>query len=377
MYGIGRLLFKGTKEFIQEQSAKRKLEKKLGRKVSEEELYSLGSHLDAADEAPTGAPLISTPREASVPFGDAKPPMKFLTKLIIAVVLLGIVGIAGALLLVVTAPRHTFSRLNPFGPKPPAGTFPSSLGAFQIGHKPDYEDQTGFSPRPHFDSEYVNGNEKVSYTLWVYNSEAERDADFEARKKYVGGTSAYSKIVESTNDRLFVAAKPGWTSYVLYKDGKNIRQLGAYKQESVLDIEGLMKNAPPAQAVALNDAELAKPAANNSSTTGTNASSVTVLQLLDDYKKDSKAADAKYKNKFITVTGTVEVSDKDKRGNWMIGFMRPGSTAPKDGMVVCSFDKSKEASVSSVKKGSAVSLKGRVMMSLLGTVLLDSCERVL
>ena len=96
--GILGLLIRGTRDAVQEHSAKNNLEKKLGRKVSKEELYSLGAHLDAAEPMP----LQSAPRETAMPVTAAKPPMSKLWLLLIAGVLVlfvGIVGVAGSILL--------------------------------------------------------------------------------------------------------------------------------------------------------------------------------------------------------------------------------------------------------------------------------------
>jgi hypothetical protein len=143
--------------------------------------------------------------------------------------------------------------------------------------------------------------------------------------------------------------------------------LGGSLQKPVYEVEGLMKNAPPVETVAINMSELS--GTTNSSKT------VTVEELLDDYKKDSAAADKKYKDKVIMLKGTVEVSDKDKAGKPMIGFLRPGSTQPKDGMVVCGFEKSEESIVSKVKKGDTVLLQGKVFGSIVGSVILQNGKK--
>src|SRR5688500_10646117 len=97
MFGIFGILFRCAREKLQERAAKSSLESKLGRKVPKEELYSLSSHLDAAQPTVPQMPLQQgMPRTSSVPFGDAKPPMKTATKLLIGgalVLLLGVVGV--------------------------------------------------------------------------------------------------------------------------------------------------------------------------------------------------------------------------------------------------------------------------------------------
>ena len=80
--------------------------------------------------------------------------------------------------------------------------------------------------------------------------------------------------------------------------------------------------------------------------------------------------------KTIIITGVVEVSDKDKKGNPLVGFLRPGSTSPLDGMVDCSFDKSQEEVMSKVKKGDSVKLQGKVFGNLLGNIMLENCTKL-
>lgn len=365
---LGRLLGGGAKEKAEELIAKRNLEKKLGRKVTTEELYSLGSHLDAAGDVDPSKPLISTPRESSTPFADAKPPMKLTTKLLLIGIPLLLLTMCLGGGLIATMSKQTYNRLNPFAPKPPEGTFPAKLGNYTLDHKPDYNEPTSYMPTRNFSAEYKSGTETVRYTLFIFNSEAELNEAFDKRRNTVI-KSDKSKVVDNNENRYAVAALSGWNNYIYFKDGLYLKEIDAFRQNVALEFEGLLKNAPPLPAAALNVNELEKSSSDN-------ASSVTVLQLLDDYKKDSAAADKKYKGKTITVTGTVEVSDKDKKGNWMIGFMRPGSTAPKDGMVICSFEKSQESTVSKVKKGDTVSLRGTVFVNILFSVMLEKCSKL-
>lgn len=365
---LGRLLGRGAKEKAEEMLAKRELEKKLGRKVTTEELYSLGSHLDAAGDIDPSKPLISTPRESSTPFADAKPPMKFMTKLLLIGIPLLLLTMCFGGGLLATMSKQTFNRLNPFSPKPPAGTFPAKLGNYTLDHKPDYNEPTSYMPTKSFSAEYKSSTETVRYTLFVFNSEAELNDAFNKRRSQTV-TSANSKVVDNSENRYAIAAFSGWNNYIYFKDGLYLKMIDTYRQNVGLEFEGLLKNAEPLPAVTFNVNEMEKSSSNN-------GTSVTVLQLLDDYKKDATAAQKKYDGKTITVTGTVEVSEKDKKGNWMIGFMRPGSTAPKDGMVVCGFEKSQEAIVSKVKKGDLVSLRGKVFGNILFSVILQNCSKV-
>jgi len=370
--GILGLLFRGAREAYQEKSAKNDLERKLGRKVSKDELYSLGSHLDAAQPNAAAPPVMqSTPREASVPFGDAKPPMNPLLKSI----LIGIPLLFIGLIVVSVGIAMLPNRYNPFATKPPEGTVPVKLGTYSLD-RTDYIAPSSYNPVTHFENEYKSGAETVRYTLWVYNSEAEMNADFDKRKKAAAGASENGKVVDNSDSRYAVAALSGWTNAVVYKDGNYIRQISAYRQEATLDFEGFLKNTPPVQASTLNVSELKSAVSNTNSSTSTNSSSLTVGQLLEEYKKDDAAADKKYKDKTITFTGTAEFADKDKAGKPMVGFMKPGSTKPAEGMVVCSFDKSQEAAVMKIKKGDVVVLRGKVFGSIILSVMLEDCTKL-
>ncbi len=362
--GILRLLIRGTREAVQEKRAKNDLERKLGRRVSKEDLYSLGAHLDAAQPAAAQMPLQSTPRESAVPFADAKPPMRRLYFWLIVGVLVLFVGTIGTAAFVAMMPERTYNRLNPFTPKPPAGSFPAQLGDYKLKEKPDYYGVSSLNRVPYFEGEYNSGTNYIKYTLWDYKTEADVKSAFEARKKYITALTKF-QIVDNSDARYVVVSTPGNSNYVLFTDGTQLKQIYGYHQKSIYEFEGLLKNSPPAEVVAVNLEKLASD----------NNLSVTVLQLLDDYKKDSAAADKKYKGKTISVTGTVEVSIKDKKGNPLIGFLRPGSTNPADGMVDCSFDKSQEPVISKVKKGDSVKLQGKVFGNLLGNIMLENCTK--
>jgi hypothetical protein len=340
------------------------LEQKLGRKVSEEELYSLGSHLDAAGPGNAQAPLISTPRESSVPFGDAKPPMKFVTKLLLFGVPLLLLILALPVAYVALMSEAQYNRLNPWTPKPPAGSFPAQLGAFNLKDTPDWYGVKSYNPVEYWQGNYSNGTNYITSKVWNYKTDAELNSAFDARKKYITPTAKF-KVLDDSPGRYSFMNFSGETVYVLIKDGMLLKELSGTGQKPVYEFEGLLRNAPPKEVVPINYSEMTAATSDGST--------VTVLQLLDDYKKDSAAADKKYKDKTISVTGTVAVADKDKAGKPMIAFMRPGSTKPADGMVICSFDKGQDAVLTKVKKDDTVTLRGKVIMNLLGNVMLENC----
>ncbi|HMS40607.1 MAG TPA: hypothetical protein PKE69_10295 [Pyrinomonadaceae bacterium] len=367
--GLLRFIFRGAKEAIEEQSAKSDLEKKLGRKVSEEELYSLGSHLDAAGENTSPQPLKITQRESATPFADAKPPIKLRNKLLLFGILLLIIGFLVGGFVIQNMSKQTYNRLNPFTPKPPEGVFPAKVGDYSLAQKPDYYEPSSYKPTPSFGGEYKKDGEKdVRYNVTIFNSEAEAAEAYDKIKNTIKD-SQHGKVVEKSDNRIAFAGLSGWDSNIYFKDGKYLKMINSFAQKPTLDFEGFLKNAAPQAMTMLDQAELKENLATAAAPT------VTVQQLLDDYKKDSGAADKKYEGKIIRISGAVEVSDRDKSGKWMIAFMRPGSTKPTDGMVVASFEKAKESSVTSVKKGDNVTLQCKVGIGILMNVMLEKCSK--
>ncbi|HEY0458526.1 MAG TPA: hypothetical protein VGC97_05190 [Pyrinomonadaceae bacterium] len=366
--GLLRLLIRGSRDAAEEYSAKRDLERKLGRKVSEEELYSLGSHLDAAGPGNGQMPLVSTPRESSVPFGDAKPPMTFTKKLLLFGIPLLLLCIILPVAYVGLMSEYEYNRINPWTPKPPAGTFPAQMGAFHLKQSPDWNGVKSYNPAENWEGEYTNGTNYIKYKFWNYKSEAELNEAFDKQKKYITPSSKF-KIFDDSPARYSFMNLSGESVYVLYKDGTQLKQLTGSGQQPIYEFEGLLKNTAPAAVVPVNYSEL------KAATDSNNNSPLTVVQLLDDYKKDSDAADKKYKGKTIIFKGTVEVADKDKEGKPMIAFLRPGAKNPNEGMVACSFDKSQESVVSKVKKGDTVLLQGKVFGSIMDVMIIQNCTK--
>ena len=100
---------------------------------------------------------------------------------------------------------------------------------------------------------------------------------------------------------------------------------------------------------------------------------IPVMTILDEYKRDSAAADKKYKGQTLLVSGTVETTGKSKKGIPFVGFQKPGAASPTGTMVVCSFNVKQADRVSTLKKGQEVKLKGRVQGELVGNVMLEDC----
>ena len=371
--GLLGLLLREGKERAEDYAARKELEEKLGRRVTHEELYSIGSHLDAAEVKTPPKPLTYTPREASTPFGDAKPPIKLKNKLLLfGVPLILLIGLV-ATFFVMIMPERTYNQLNPFTPQPPADSMPKTVGAFKIEEKPEYySGEKSYHNGRHWEATYRTDAYRTAYfKIWITSDANEANARFSDRRKTYVNSKAF-QIIADDPTRLVVVNNTNGEVFLYYTDGAKMGQINSMKQLDAYEFESAVRGTPPAQVV---DIKL------NSASTTTSLSStslpITIGALLDEFKKDPKIADKKYKDKNITITGTVEVADKDKQGKPMIAFMRPGSTKPTDGMVVCSFDKSKSAVVSVFKKGDQVKLNGKYSFSLMGTnIILENCAKL-
>lgn len=348
-----------------EAAAKRKLEQKLGRQVSTQELYSLGTYMEEKEikEGTAHAYSSSTPA-----LSDASPRSIWRPVLIwwgaSAVIAVLVVG-----LYIFNMPQARFNKINPFAPSPPAGAFPAEVGRFKRYRTPDLHQWRKIGTGVNFEARYeADSKSWVQYSLWKFPTAAEAQQGMAARKKEIQGY-VNEKFVDDTDSRFATVYLGDGRANAYWVDGANLVNITGRSQEIVYEFEGLLKKSPPAKVV---EVEL-QPKQTTASSTGPQ---VTVGDLLNEYQKDYAAADKKYKGKTITVSGVVEVAQNDKRGNPMVGFMKPGSTRPADGMVICSFDKSQEASVSAIKKGDTVRLSGRVFGSLIGNVMLDKCSKL-
>jgi len=91
-------------------------------------------------------------------------------------------------------------------------------------------------------------------------------------------------------------------------------------------------------------------------------------QLMSDYEGNEVAADAKYKNRLLAVTGPIEEVGKDVREKpyVAIGAGNPVFT------IQCFFESNEELARAGLKKGSLVSIVGRCYGEM-GNVFLEKC----
>ncbi len=100
---------------------------------------------------------------------------------------------------------------------------------------------------------------------------------------------------------------------------------------------------------------------------------VTAVKLAEDYKANEVAADAKYKNKVVEVTGLVNTIGKDILDTPYIALSDGGQYSFTS--VQCMFSEKDESLLSTVSKGDRVTLKGTVSGKL-GNVNVSGCSIV-
>ena len=101
---------------------------------------------------------------------------------------------------------------------------------------------------------------------------------------------------------------------------------------------------------------------------------VTAVQMSADYKENEVAADAKYKNKTVEISGSVDTIGKDILDTPYIAFQTASQYDILD-RVQCMFSKSDEAELAAVTKGQKITLRGEVSGKL-GNIIVKGCEIV-
>jgi hypothetical protein len=102
-----------------------------------------------------------------------------------------------------------------------------------------------------------------------------------------------------------------------------------------------------------------------------NAQSVTVAELLDAYDANAVAADEKYKDKWLIVTGEVDRVEKELGD---LSVTLKDKNRAKVGEVQCSFSNDHKDAVAGLKAGDTVKIAGKCGGKFLFNVTLRHCE---
>lgn len=110
---------------------------------------------------------------------------------------------------------------------------------------------------------------------------------------------------------------------------------------------------------------------SESTPTSTPAVKVTAETLMRDYQANEVAADAKYKNQTLEVSGLVDTIGKDILDTPYVSF----KTNEVIFTVQCMFDKSQADQLAPLAKGQSLIVRGKVSGKL-GNILLNECQIV-
>lgn len=100
---------------------------------------------------------------------------------------------------------------------------------------------------------------------------------------------------------------------------------------------------------------------------------ITAVKLSEEYDANKVAADAKYKDKLLEVSGTIDSIGKDILDTPYVTLQ--GRQYSLFGLQ-CMFAKSDEAELATLSKGQSIVLQGRVSGELIGNVLAKGCKIV-
>jgi hypothetical protein len=106
----------------------------------------------------------------------------------------------------------------------------------------------------------------------------------------------------------------------------------------------------------------------------TPALTVTAFQMASDYKDNQVAADAKYKDKLVEISGSVDTIGEDALETPYIAFATENQYDVIN-RIQCMFGKDDSAALSNVKKGQKITLQGTVS-GMLGNIIVNDCQIV-
>ena len=93
-------------------------------------------------------------------------------------------------------------------------------------------------------------------------------------------------------------------------------------------------------------------------------------KLFKEYDRNSVAADAKYEDKIVKVSGTIQSIGKDIMDT---AYLVIGGSGFLDG-VQCMLPRGQEGLIARVSKGQYVTLKGKVSGQIMGNVIVNNCS---
>lgn len=362
--GLFRIFGGEAKDRLENYQAKQALEKKLGRKVEDHELFSLNANLDASVADPTQSaanpPLVH--RESTTPFSDAKAPMSMFLKLGIVGVVLFMLVVGGVSFFIWNMPQATYNRLNPFTPKPPPGLFPPTIAGYQLEGEPVYYSNFGGCDCYSFSGKYRQDKALVNYNLYVFKT-PEAAQKYGSTNQFMGGTP---RVAEKSDTRMFFIDDKAGGALVQFVTGNKLVYFTNRLPSDVIKFE----NALPYDALGM-----AKPAVQDPDKF--KESAIDAIAILDEYSKDAKATETKYNGKSFLFKGIVAAVTKSAKGIPGIAIQRAGTQVGLDSTLVVSFATGEAAKVAQLKNGATVKFRGTVnTQTILKTVMIENATIV-
>jgi hypothetical protein len=365
--GLIGMLVREVITLVSEFKSKKKLENQLGRKVETRDIYSLGVNLEAAEASPpppNGQSQFAPPN--APPLQPAGTPAKSKGKLLIfgflgcgTLLILGL-GVVG--LFVMTMSEDTYNRLNPFTPKTPVAAFPPAIGDYKVSTAPHYDRTfSDICKCNYFYGSYLKGNNYVSYKVYEFKTEADAKSYLNG-KSFIGG----GPRMEQVSDSRFVAiSKDRGDATIAETLGKDLIVIAANNPADAIGFE----NALPYSAFGVQPPPVRV-------ADGLADDAMQITTLIEEYKRDKKAAQTKYEGKTLLLTGSVVVVNTDTKDKPYLAFQIPGSKPTIDSMVICSFTPGEISKVAATKTGTYVRFRGKVNMNteLLDIMTVDDCK---
>lgn len=238
---------------IQEFAAKRRLESKLGRKVRTDEIYSIGANIEA-EEVNRSPFAPRTEPEAVEPMSSGTKKVLIAVGACVAILVIGgVLAVAVAIM-----PDDTYNRLNPFTPKTPIETFPSTIAVFERTREPKFRRLSG-AEYYEFGTSYSRDSRTVNYTLYVFDDEASAIKRM-VERYFVGGVPV---VKEKSDTRIVIIDKETRRASIQFTNGKELIHINSSKIEDAIEFENAIPYTalgmaqPPKRVAPVDDLPLA------------------------------------------------------------------------------------------------------------------------
>lgn len=259
-YFIAIIIFTALGLFIQKVAMKGRLERGLGRKVTDEELTSLSAWMEADSRSQavppmtniaSGNPLSQAPVQKAPAYYDAD----FVNSGVnwVKVILYGFL-----VLVVLVAAIIWYGSLPIRPPKLPAGTFPAQVGRFKrLDTEPSYEGDDYTTKGKQFVAEYNLENNgtaetKIIYYVWLFPSVDEARSGLQKKLETARKYENWLNRIVQTDQTRFVELNYAMDKHsvdstdVYWVDGTLVMGVYDQSQQLAYEFEGQLRNRPPA-----------------------------------------------------------------------------------------------------------------------------------